>query len=166
MQTYPKNVYYTVSLVGDREIEASDMPKVAKALDRVIRKLLLTKKYVNFLVGRSGDFDFFAAAAVHRAREELNRYNYSLVLVLPYITNEYLYNRSMYESYYNEIMICKRSAVFNISDAYRIRSRGMIDCSDLVICCFQSKSGEANQTVKYAKKRKKKICSIRKQILI
>lgn len=154
---------YTVSFFGDRDIEVSDM-RVGDALRRVIRKLLLTKKHVKFLVGRSGIFDFFATAAIHHVREELSCRNCSLVLVLTYVTDEYRYNKYLLENCYDEIKICRRPITVNLKGVYWRRNRRMIDRSDLVICCIQHETAGAYRTLKYAKKHKIKICDIWKQI--
>ncbi len=164
-RVYEKNPnIYTVSFFGPREIRDSDLSKVGDALRRVIRKLLLTKENVRFLVRRRGIFDFYATAAVYRVRKELGCRNCSLVLVLPYVTNEYRYNKYSLENCYDEIKICRRSITVNLKGVFRLRSRRMIDCSDLVICCIQHESAKTYRTLKYAKKRKIKICDIWKQI--
>lgn len=144
---------YTVCFFGEQNI--SRMSEVGEALSRVVRELLLTKKYVRFLVGRSGDFDYFAAAAVHKVREELNCKNSSLVLVLPYITDDYYDHKWEYNSYYDKIKLRNRTQPKNLKGAYKHRNRLMINCSDLVISYFERPEGLAYESVKYAKKRKK-----------
>ena len=49
---------YTVSLFGHREINQPIM--AAEKLEKVIRKLISSKEYVNFLIGRDGEFDIIA----------------------------------------------------------------------------------------------------------
>ncbi len=50
---------FTVSLFGHREI--SNPLEIEKALLKEIRSLILSKEYVEFLVGRNGEFDLLAA---------------------------------------------------------------------------------------------------------
>lgn len=146
---------YTVSFFGEQNI--SKMSEVGEALSGVIKELLLTKKYVRFLVGRSGDFDYFAAAAVHRIREELNCKSCSLVLVLPYITDDYYDHKWEYNSYYDKVKLRNRTRPRNIKGSYKHRNRLMINRSDLVIGYFEHPKGTEYESVKYAKKRKKQV---------
>ncbi|MDE7229011.1 MAG: hypothetical protein K2N56_00895 [Oscillospiraceae bacterium] len=149
---------YTVSFFGPREIPDSDISKIGDALRRLIRKLLRTKENVRFLVMRRGIFDLLVTAAVYRVREEPGCRNCSLILVLPYVTDEYRYNKYLLESCYDEIKICRRPITVNLKRLFRRRVRRMIRRSDLVVCYIQHESGEVYQTIKYAKKQKKKIC--------
>lgn len=73
---------YTVAFFGHRFIEhffdAED--KVAMVVNDLIRN----KEYVEFLVGRDGDFDQIASSTVRRAKTAIGDDNSSLVWVLPY----------------------------------------------------------------------------------
>lgn len=140
------------------------MSKVGNALRRVIRKLLHTKENVRFLVRRRGIFDLLVTAAIYQVREEPGCRNCSLMLVLPYVTDEYRYNKYSLENCYDEIKICRSPITVNLKSVFRHRVRRMIDSSDLVICCIQHKSAGANRTLKYAQKHKIKIYDIWKQI--
>lgn len=99
---------FTVSFFGHRQI--SNPLDVDNALVEEIKSLIRSKDYVEFLVGRNGDFDIMAASAVRRAQKELDYGNSSLVPVLPYTTKEYRENTAKFENYYNEIEICRQSA--------------------------------------------------------
>ena len=75
---------YTVAFFGHRYI---DNPlKVEELLETEIRKLIDENEYVDFLVGRNGDFDRCVSSAVRRVRKNYRDDNSSLVLVLPYLT--------------------------------------------------------------------------------
>ena len=79
---------YTVAFFGHRYI---DNPfRIEDRLEEEIRRLLSEHEYVDFLVGRDGDFDQFASSAVLRIRKQYRDDNSSLVLVLPYARAEYL----------------------------------------------------------------------------
>lgn len=146
---------YTVSFFGHRQL--SNVSDVDKALIKEIKTLIRSKEYVEFLVGRSGDFDIMAASAVRSVRKELDYGNSSLVLVLPYMTKEYRQNTAAFEKYYDEIEICQQSADSHFKAAFQVRNHLMVDRSDLVICCIEHQSGGAYQTVEYANKEKKAI---------
>jgi len=81
---------FTVVFFGHRYI---DNPfKIKARLEEEIRRLLSEHEYVDFLVGRDGEFDQFASSAVRRVRKQYRNDNSSLVLVLPYARAEYLNN--------------------------------------------------------------------------
>ena len=53
---------YTVSFFGHREIR--DMNEVEDALMPILHELITTKEYVEFIVGRDGDFDQIVSSAI------------------------------------------------------------------------------------------------------
>ncbi|MDY6181819.1 MAG: hypothetical protein SPI15_13385 [Candidatus Faecousia sp.] len=78
---------YTVSLFGHRRLDSPI--QIEKQLEKLILELLSSKPYVEFLVGRDGDFDLLAASVIHRCRRIFRADNSSLVWVMPYLTAEY-----------------------------------------------------------------------------
>ncbi len=75
---------FTVSFFGHRQI---DRPLEAEErLEKIIRELIRNKEYVEFLVGRNGEFDQMAASTVRRVKKAVDDANSALVLVLPYMT--------------------------------------------------------------------------------
>lgn len=146
---------YTVSLFGHRE--PSDPIELGKALEKEVENLIRTKEYVEFLVGRNGAFDYIAASTILMVRKRLDYGNCSLVLVLPYMTEEYRDNKKSYEEYYNSVEICDEAASGHFKGAFLTRNKQMVERSDLVLCCIEHKSGGAFQAVKYAKKLKKEV---------
>lgn len=79
---------FTVSFFGHRCL--NDSLLVEKKLEATIRHLITTKEYVEFLVGRDGEFDQLVSSTVRRCKREIRDDNSSRVLVLPYKTAEYL----------------------------------------------------------------------------
>ena len=73
---------YRVSFIGHRQIDRFRF--VEEQLDRIISDLLNRKEYVEFYVGRNGDFDTMVASAVKRGQKAYGAANSSLILVLPY----------------------------------------------------------------------------------
>ncbi|MGN0180140.1 MAG: hypothetical protein ACI4DY_12030 [Monoglobaceae bacterium] len=149
---------YTVAFFGHRYIV--DPFQIESRIDIIIEKLIKEKQYVEFLVGRNGDFDQFVSSAVIRAKRKYRDDNSSLVLVLPYLTAEYRNNVEYFEEYYDEIEICQESAKAHFKSALQIRNREMVDRADLIVCCIDHKSGGAYQTIQYAKKQNKKIINL------
>ncbi len=141
---------YTVSFFGHRQIENASA--IEERLDEIIRPLLLEKEYVEFLVGRDGEFDQLAASAVKRLKRSVGGDNSALVWVLPYPTAEYRDYEADYAAYYDEIEVCPESAAAHFKSAFQLRNRWMVDRSDLVACCVECPSGGAFQTLQYAKR--------------
>lgn len=141
---------YTVSFFGHRRID--DPLTIERKLDALIRRLLLEKPYVEFLVGRDGDFDQLVSSAIHRAKRTVRSDNSSHVWVLPYATAEYRNHPEDYHAYYDEVEICEAATGSHYKAAFQARNRSMVDRSGLVVFCIQHESGGAWQTMKYAKK--------------
>ena len=99
---------FTVSFFGHRIV-----PEFREAEERVeslIHTLLLEKEYVEFLVGRNGDFDQIVSSAVKRQQRRVRDDNSALILVLPYPTAELRDNLENFEAYYDEIELCSAAA--------------------------------------------------------
>lgn len=140
---------FTVSFFGHRRI--ADSVAVEMRLDKLIRELIDSKPFVEFLVGRNGDFDQLVSSAVRRAKREFRGDNNALVLVLPYVTAEYKLNEDNFLTYYDEIEVCEESASAHYKKAIQIRNCIMVNRSDLVISCIDHKGGGAYKTIQYAK---------------
>ena len=141
---------FTISFFGHRQL--SDSLAVEKKLQAVIQKQLLSKEYVEFLVGRDGEFDQLVSSTVRRCKRDIRDDNSSLVLVLPYETAEYRNNEQSFHEYYDEVEICTEAAEHHFKSAHQIRNRFMVDRSDLVVFFVEHNSGGAYQTMQYAKK--------------
>ena len=73
---------YTVSFFGHRILGGFNA--VENMLTMLIQQLLDEYKYVDFLVGRDGDFDRMAASVIRRCRSDRGTSNNSLIWILPY----------------------------------------------------------------------------------
>ena len=141
---------FTASFFGHRQID--NVFVIEQRLHEVIQELLISKEYVEFLVGRDGEFDQLVASTVRRCKRAIRDDNSALVLVLPYATAEYRNNEQSFHEYYDEIEICTESAEKHFKSAHQTRNRSMVDRSDLVVFCVEHNSGGAYQTMQYAKK--------------
>ena len=141
---------FTVSFFGHRTID-NPFPLEQK-LEDLIRDLLCSKEYVEFLIGRDGEFDQIVSSTVRRCKRSIRDDNSALVLVLPYATAEYLNNEQAFHDYYDEVEICAEATERHFKSAHQIRNRSMVDRSDLVVFCVEHSSGGAYQTMRYAKK--------------
>ena len=149
---------HTVSFFGHRVIE--DPLLIEQRLEKLIRKLLKEKEYVEFLVGRDGEFDQTVSSVIHRCKRTVRDDNSAHVWVLPYPTAEYRDNEESFREYYDEIEVCGTSADGHFKGAHQARNRAMVDRSHLVVFCIQHNSGGAWQTMKYAKKQGKPYINI------
>ncbi len=68
---------YTVSFFGHRYID--NYFAVEKKLEGLIRELLMTKNYVEFLIGRDGEFDQIVASTVKVVKRSVGDDNSALV---------------------------------------------------------------------------------------
>jgi hypothetical protein len=149
---------YTVSFFGHRYVES--VAEIERRLDKLLHYLITQKEYVEFLIGRDGDFDLLASGAIKSAVREYEYGNSHFTLVLPYMKTEYRDNKKEYLDYYDEVEVCAESADAHPKAAIQIRNRNMVDRSDLVVCCIQHKSGGAYKTMQYAEKQDKHIINL------
>lgn len=146
---------YSISFFGHRQI--SDALLIEKKLEKILCSLLDEKEYIEFLVGRDGEFDQVVSSVIHRYKRLIRQDNCALVWVLPYPKAELRDNEEAFREYYDEIEICSSS---HFKSAYQNRNRQMVDRSDLVICCVEHNSGGAYQALRYAQKKGKEVINI------
>ena len=92
---------FTVAFFGHRYID--NFFAVESKLEEIIRDMLYSKQYVEFLVGRNGDFDQMVSSTVLRMKRNVRDDNSALRLVLPYPTAELENNEDSFYNYYDEI---------------------------------------------------------------
>ncbi|MEE5994834.1 MAG: SLOG family protein [Oscillospiraceae bacterium] len=149
---------YTVSLFGHRNL--LNPLSAEEHLEREIYKILKSHSYVNFLIGRTGEFDLLAALTIHRVMKTYSRINGTLTLVLPYQNSNVENHKDSFLNLYDEIEICQYSADAHYKSAFQARNQYMVDRSDLVLCCIEHRSGGAYQTIQYAQKQKCQIINL------
>lgn len=142
---------FTVSFFGHRQI--SEPFAIEEKLEKIIRGLITTKEYVEFIVGRDGEFDQLVSSSIRRCKRYIGDDNSSLVLVLPYMTAECRNNAKSFGEYYDAIEVCSESEDKYFKSAHQIRNRYMVDKSDMVIFCVEHSYGGAYKTMRYAMKK-------------
>ena len=152
---------YTVSFFGHRIIE--DFNRAEIKAEALIRDLILQKEYVEFLVGRGGDFDQIVSSTVKLLQRRIRADNSSLVWVLPYPTAELRNHEKSFRDYYDEIEICDAAENSHPKRAYQIRNRQLVERSDLVVFYVEHNSGGAYQTMRYAQKQGEQIVNLAAQ---
>ena len=152
---------YTVSFFGHRIIE--DFNRAEANAEALIHDLILQKEYVEFLVGRNGDFDQIVSSTVKLLQRRIRADNSSLVWVLPYPTAELRNHEKSFRDYYDEIEICDAAENSHPKRAYQIRNRQLVERSDLVVFYVEHNSGGAYQTMRYAQKQGEQIVNLAAQ---
>ena len=148
---------YTVSFFGHRIIEQPLL--IEQSLEELIGSLLRSKEYVEFLVGRNGDFDQLVSSAICRCKREIREDNSAHVWVLPYATADYRDNEEDYRAYYDEIEVFD-SAGKHFKAAFQARNRNMVDRADLVVFYVERNEGGAYQTMRYAIQQEKQYINL------
>ena len=138
---------YTVSFFGHRHVD--NYRAIDRALDDLIETLLKSKEYVEFLVGRNGDFDQLVSSAICRCKREVRNNNSAHIWVLPYVTADFRDYEEDYRAYYDEIEIFS-SADSHYKAAFQARNRNMVDRSNLVVFFVERHEGGAYRTMRYA----------------
>ena len=108
---------YTVAFFGHRYIDT--FSRAENGVESIVRDLLNSHEYVDFLIGRGGDFDQIVSSTVKRMKREIRDDNSSLTWVLPYPTAELENNHEDYENYYDNIEICEESYNAHFKGQYK-----------------------------------------------
>lgn len=139
---------YTVCFFGHRQVD--DFMAVEQKVEVLVDKLLNEHEYVEFLVGREGEFDILVTSAILRCKKRFDSANCSVIWIMPYLKADYLKNKESYDNYYDSIEVCEQSANAHPKSAIQIRNRALVDRSDFCVFCVTHKSGGAYQTLRYA----------------
>ena len=138
---------YRIAFIGHREIYGQY--DLEDRIESLIKEKLREKEYVDFYVGRNGDFDIFAASAVKRAQKSFGKHNSTLTLVQPYRMKDDVY----YERFYDAIEYPISSAT-HPKAAITKRNQWMMNHSNLLIAYVESdRCGGAMAALKYAEQR-------------
>ena len=145
---------YRVAFFGHRRIY--NIREIEEKLVPILKELILTKEYVEFYIGRNGDFDEFVASVIKRVQKQLDRDNNVMILTLPYTVKDIEY----YEDYYDEIVIPDVIGKAHPKAAITLRNRWMVDAAYLVIAYIEHEEGGAYETVKYANTLGKRVINL------
>lgn len=143
---------FTVTFFGHREVD--HFRETEQALENLIQQLILEHDYVEFLIGRNGEFDQLVSSVVHRVRKRLDYKNCSLILVLPYMTAEFRNNEKSILEYYDDVQVSEMASSGHFKAAIQTRNKEMVNRADLVVFSVEHTSGGAYQTLTYADEKK------------
>lgn len=115
-------------------------------------------EYIEFYVGKNGEFDELAASAVRRLKSEWSAFC-SLTLVLPYE----IANLDLIEKSYDEV-IMPNDYKCHYKAAIEKRNRWLAENCDLMIGYIKRESGGAYKSFSYARERGVLLINIAEQI--
>ena len=145
---------FRVALFGHRYLDSLRI--IEDRLTPIIKDLIWKKQFVEFYIGRNGEFDEFAASVIKRVRKDVDFSNTALILVLPYNSAKI----EDYEKYYDEITIPDVLWKMHPKGAIKAKNRWMVEQADLVIGYVEREEGGAYTALKYAKQLEKEIINI------
>ena len=145
---------FRVALFGHRYLDSLRI--IEDRLTPIIKDLIWKKQFVEFYIGRNGEFDEFAASVIKRVRKDVDLSNMALILVLPYNSAKI----EDYEKYYDEITIPDVLWKMHPKGAIKAKNRWMVEQADLVIGYVEREEGGAYTALKYAKQLEKEIINI------
>lgn len=77
------------------------MRELKPKLSVILNRIMDTRTYIDFYIGRNGEFNEFAASVIKRLKKEREMSYNILILVLLYTVKDMEY----YEKYYDEMII-------------------------------------------------------------
>lgn len=144
---------YRVSMIGHRVVEDYG---IEEKLYELFWELLRTKEYVEFYLGRNGDFDILATSVIKRLHKNYRDDNSVMILVLPYPVKDYEY----YDDYYDEIIIPDELHGVHPKAAITERNRWIVANSDMLIAYIRNKSGGTATCVRMAERLRRTVIKI------
>lgn len=150
---------YRVAFFGHRRIY--NIREIEERFVPILEDLICKHEFVEFYIGRNGEFDEFAASVIKSVQKRLDRGNSALILTLPYTVKDMEY----YEEYYDEIVIPDAICKAHPKAAITLRNRWMADTCDLVICYIEREEGGAYAAVRYVIKHSRSVINISKKAM-
>ena len=137
---------YRIAFIGHREIYGHY--RLEEKIEQIAREKLHEKEYVEFYVGRNGDFDISVASAIKRAQKAVGHHNSCLILLQPYPMKDDEY----YEKFYDELQYPVDSKT-HPKAAITKRNQWMVENAELLVAFVEEgRKGGAFNTLKYAQK--------------
>lgn len=138
---------YRVAFIGHREL--FNIVAIENEIEEIAKGLMRKHEFVEFYIGRNGDFDILAASAIKRAQISCETNNSELILVLPYSVKDECY----YEEYYDNIYY-PLDPKTHYKNAIQKRNEWLVENCDMLIAYVEpNRVGGAMTTLQYAKKR-------------
>ena len=137
---------YRVSFIGHREIDRFFY--VEEQVREIVERLIKSKEYIEFYVGRNGEFDLMVASVIKRAQRDYDYKNCSLILVLAYP----IANIEDMENYYDEVWYPQELYHVHYKAAITKRNEWFVNNSDLLVAYVTKEYGGAYECLQKARK--------------
>ena len=108
--------------------------------------MIQTKEFVEFYVGRNGEFDIMVASVIKRAQRDYGSSNNSLILVLPYP----IADMDDMEKYYDEVWYPQELYNVHYKAAITKRNEWFVNHSDMLVAYVERDYGGAYECLKKA----------------
>lgn len=138
---------YRVSFIGHRQVE--HFREIEEQLTKIVKELVRSKTFVEFYIGRNGEFDILAASVIKRVQENYGKANNTLILIIPYKIADFEYM----EKYYDEIWYQDELHGVHYKSAITKRNEWFVDHSDLLIAYVTKDYGGAYECMKKAQQK-------------
>jgi len=138
---------YRVSFIGHREVE--NFRFIEEQVEDIVKELIQTKEFVEFYVGRNGEFDIMVASVIKMAQRDYGTSNNSLVLVLPYP----IADMDDMEKYYDEVWYPQELYNVHYKAAITKRNEWFVNNSDMLIAYVERDYGGAYECLKKAQQK-------------
>lgn len=145
---------YRVAFFGHRDF--SDDIKFWKILFEIVENILKTHVFVEFYVGRNGEFDIFSASVIKSVQKKLGKENSNITLILPYQTSHI----EDYEKYYDSIIIPEHIADVHPKNAINKRNQWIVERADFLIFYVTREKGGAYNAMKLAENFRKELINL------
>lgn len=138
---------YRVSFIGHREVE--NFSYVEEQVENIVKELIEKKEYVEFYVGRNGDFDIMVASVIKRVQRDYGQVNNSLILIIPYPIADLEYM----EKYYDEVWYPQELYHVHYKVAITKRNEWFVNNSEMLVAYVDREYGGAYECLKKAKQK-------------
>lgn len=145
------------TFAGHRDMVRITVSDILEVLEKIV---LQSDEDVEYLVGGMGDFDRLAASAVRSLKRNYKDRKNKLILVMPYMQKRVNEQKAYYEEMYDEVIVPAELDGVHYKRAITLRNRWMVDQSEYVIVMVWRNYGGAYDTLKYARKQKKRIIEL------
>ena len=149
-----KNEACRICLFGHRNFDGYRV--LDTRLFGLIKELIDENGFIEFYIGRNGEFDVYSASIIKKIQKEIGENNTELICVLPY------YNKDIefYANYYDDILIPEVAEKSHPKNAITKRNNWMIEICDIVICYVERNEGGAYSAMQHAYRLGKKVINL------
>ena len=140
---------FTISFFGNRDF--NEHLKIEERFENLLKDIINKHEYVEFLVGRNGEFDQFVSSTIKRIKRNYCDSNNSLICVLTHKTREYKDDFAALHDYYDEVEIHEKVPGIHYKELIKDRNENMIIRSHLMICYTKKNFGGAYSAIQLAK---------------